>query len=144
MSALVSPICGHASHLYEEIDKVNGAPHIHVHHLTSAWEANEYGLQRAEMCCHGCGASCLVVYSVPETTSERASQELIQSRDEFFSSHRGCRLRVKDEHCMNFRSSFIVLDLRDPSREHVKIPDLPHPSIISKPNRRVVPRPKRR
>lgn len=107
MSALVSPVCGHANHLMD-VDSMRGAPQVHVHFLTEEPEFRMLGYNKLELCCHGCGASLLVYYDHP--TEEHHNH--LQIRDSFVESHKRCPNRGYENWCPNERFSFGFLDIR--------------------------------
>ena len=97
--------CGHAS-CHFETDFLEAAPQVHLHFLTDAAEQVKLGFSRVELCCHGCGASLLLIY--PEKATTRA----VKVRDTFGKSHQACRNRNFENACPDYRSSSTVVDLR--------------------------------
>lgn len=81
------------------VEAVQGAPHIHFHYRTSDMSAVDRGGKKGsplccEMVCHGCHASAIVFYRVdtsgPEPRTARG-QEVMDARDGFCREHRSCR-----------------------------------------------------
>lgn len=106
--------CGHAAHLMDEINSINGAAHIHIHFLTPDDEADG----RLEFCCHGCGASVTVRYWAD---TERPSKRFLNTRTDFIQAHKKCKNRGYDQYCPNWRSSFVNLDLRSKRRIRLRL-----------------------
>lgn len=104
--------CGHACHLME-IDYLEEVPQVHLHFLTDTDEYEEVGFGKAELCCHGCGASLLITYN--EASGDGARH--LKVRDAFTVKHRRCPNKRYEEHCPNYRSSFSTVDLRSKAKE---------------------------
>lgn len=105
--------CGHACHLME-IDYFEEVPQVHLHFLTEPEEYQENGFGRAELCCHGCGCSLLILYN--EATGDGAKH--LKVRDSFTAKHQKCPNKLYEEHCPNYRASFDSVDLRQASKTH--------------------------
>lgn len=96
--------CGHAYHLFEEVDFMEKSPQVHVHFLTSDKEFKSTGTGKIELVCHGCGEAVLLTYS--------AVGPSINIRRRFEKKHAGCQNRGYEENCPNYRSSVQFVDLR--------------------------------
>lgn len=98
--------CGHASQLFK-VDYLEDAPQVHLHYLTDDDEFNSSGYGQMEMCCHGCGASLLILY-----TDHLSRRQQLAIRNGFEHRHRRCPNRKYEEYCSNYRSRFDMLDVR--------------------------------
>lgn len=93
--------------LFEEVQCVEGAPHVHLHFLTTDADYHAEQKGRVEIVCHGCGASLLLIYE-PSTQS----RGLLGARRKFVKAHQTCTAPGADHNCWPYRSSFHVMDLR--------------------------------
>lgn len=96
--------CGHAYHLFEEVDFMEKSPQVHVHFLTSDKEFKKTGTGKIELVCHGCGDSILLMYSTNGPD--------IGVRRKFEKTHAGCQNRGYEESCPNYRRYSQFLDMR--------------------------------
>ena len=98
--------CGHAGCLMD-VEHVKDHPQIHFHFLSSNEDFQKYKYGRLELCCHGCGASLLVYYTLktPETLKQYVKVLFIEL-------HQNCPNRDYENDCPNYRDHFLVLDLR--------------------------------
>ena len=103
--------CGHAHHLME-VDYMDGTPQVHLHFLTEDKEFEETGYGRVELCCHGCGASVLVLY-----TDEEVKAKHLKIRNQFQTDHRFCPNRTYETSCPDYRRTSRLMDLRLASRD---------------------------
>lgn len=96
--------CGHAYHLFEEVDFMEKTPQVHLHFLTSDKEFKRTGTGKIELVCHGCGQALLLMYNVkgPDITVRRS----------FEKQHAKCPNRGYEDGCPNYRSQVTVLDMR--------------------------------
>lgn len=103
--------CGHASHLMT-VNTFEGNHQVHLHFLTNEWEWDLIGYGKAELCCHGCGASLLIYF-------DKSSGADVHTRitNRFKLGHSGCPDHGYQKECPNYRSSFSFLDLRPGKRK---------------------------
>jgi hypothetical protein len=66
-------------------------PHIHFHYLLSDEEANKLDEIRAELCCHGCGKSRVLMGVLPQVIPDGGVPWAAEERRLFVEAHKDCK-----------------------------------------------------